>query len=85
MEIQEITRWRFDGKEYNTVDAIKTEIENRIGKIIDYSDVTLNPKQRLNIHKAICENKTELRKLLSVTFDQNPNEGGKEINILDYK
>lgn len=86
MEIETITRYKFDGVEYDSIDKVKTEIENRIGKIIDYSDVTLTPKQKLNIHKAICEHKKELKKMLNVTFNREPNTlQGDWINILDFK
>lgn len=82
MEIKTITRYKFDSKEYNSLSEIKTDIENRIGKIIDYSDVTLSPKQRLNIFNAIIENKAEINRLLTITFTTEGEEY-QDKNILD--
>lgn len=68
MEIQTITRYKFDGKEYPDLMAVKTEVENRIGAIIDKIDVRLTPSQALNLLKIVTEDKDQLRKLLDVTF-----------------
>lgn len=68
MEITPITIYKFNGKKYRNLAAIKTEVENRIGAIIDYADMTLTPKQKLNLLKAIANKKAELHKLLDITF-----------------
>lgn len=84
MEIQPITSYKLNGTEYKSLKAIKTEIENKIGAIIDYSDVTLTAKQKLNLLAAIIKNKQELMFLLNITFDPDPhNMQSKHINILD--
>lgn len=87
MEIQQITRYKLEGKEFDSLPKVKTEIENRIGAIIDKMDATLNSKQRLNILKALVKDKSALAKLLTVTFEIEPKEYGQMksevINILD--
>lgn len=85
MNIQEITRYKFQGKEFDSLDKVKTEIENRIGSIIENADVTLNPKQKLNLLKAIIDNKKDLANLLTVTYDVHSSlTGYQEKNILDF-
>jgi hypothetical protein len=84
MEITEITRYEFDGKEYKTLQAIKTEIENRLGVIIDKCDIPLSSKQRLSILKVFITNKESLEYLLGITFTVETSEYSEVTkNILD--
>lgn len=84
MEIKTITRYKFDGKEYDLLPAIKTELENRIGKIIDSVEPPLTAKQRLALLKVIIKNRNELVKCLTVTYDAEPDTlHGDNRNILD--
>lgn len=83
MDITEIKRYKFDDKEYKDLPAVKTEIQNRIGEIIDYSDVTLTPKQKLNLFKAIVKYKGVLRNLLNVTIPIVEDSTWNDKNILD--
>lgn len=84
MDIEQVTSYKFNGKEYRNLAAIKTDIENRIGEIID-CDVTLTPKQKLNMLKAIVTNKAKLHSLLDVSFTIEDGKFGiyQTKNILD--
>ena len=83
MEIKEITRYKFDGMEFDSLPKVKTEVENRIGKIIDKVPL-LSFKQRLDLLHVLSNNKSELSKLLSVTFQTDTSElHNTIINILD--
>jgi hypothetical protein len=73
MDITTVTTYKLNGKEFKSLAAIKTHLENSIGAIIDYSDVTLTPKQKLNLLAAIIKNKKELVYLLSVRFNEKEN------------
>jgi len=84
MEIQRIEVYRLYGKEYRSIKDIQTDIENKIGRIIDSFDVTLTPKQRLNILAGMVKNKMEIVKLLSVEIDQSDDPMYRNMeNILD--
>lgn len=54
----------FNGEEFSDTDKIEKYIEAKIGRIIDLSDVSLTPKQKLNIYNALVKNKEELIKML---------------------
>lgn len=81
MEVITITRYKFDGKEYDSIPKVKTEIENRIGAIIDKMNLPL--KARLKMLEVIVSHKAELCKLLEVTHEFHTSEGYKEKNVLD--
>lgn len=74
--ISPINRERFD----STI-ALQDSIVNAIGKKIDNCDVTLTPKQKINIMKMIKENHETLVELLSV-YIMHPER--QAINILDH-
>ena len=85
MEIEQRTVYTVFNKDYKNPDAIKTEVINRIGKIIDCLDVRLPPKQGLNLLQVLIDNKKDLTELLNIEIDQA--DGGMSnhfINILDY-
>lgn len=85
-EVQTVTRFRYAGKEYDSLSAIRVEIENRLGAIIDASDHTLSPKQKLNIHTAIIGNHAEIAELLTVRVDMDEDSlQGDRRNILSMK
>lgn len=84
-EIVTITRYKFDGKEYNSLNAVKTAVEDRLGAIIDKFSYNLSAKEKLNIMKIIIDNKAELRNLISITFtiEGERFNQDQEKNILD--
>ena len=84
MDVIEITRFKFDGKEYDSPAKVKTEVENRIGKFIDESDPTLTPKQRLNILAMMEKNKIAIANLLTVSYEFHSSTGYQTRNILDF-
>lgn len=86
MEIKTITRYKFDGVEYENLNAVKTKVENRIGAIIDkLCNPPLTSKQRLQIFEVIAKKHVELSKLLNVTFTiEGPTfNSAEDKNILD--
>lgn len=90
MEITEVIRYKFGGKEYNSLHAIKTDIENQIGGIIDEIFNICPPAKASNKIKILeyLTNKTtrdKIIRLLSVTFEKETEflQGDSEVNILD--
>jgi hypothetical protein len=65
-QIEQVTRYKFNGKEYKTLNKIKQEIEDDLGKIIDSMDVTMTPRQKLNIFNTLVSSKSQVIKLLVV-------------------
>jgi hypothetical protein len=65
-QIEQVTRYKFNGKEYKTLSKIKQEIEDDLGKIIDSMDVTMTPRQKLNIFNSLVSSKSQVIKLLAV-------------------
>lgn len=84
MEVKRIEKYQYKGKEYKSLQDIYTELQNGLGVIIDRFDVTLTPKQKLNILKGIVKDKKTLIGLLSVEIDNSDNSlYGDFKNILD--
>lgn len=78
-----VTKYKWNGVEYDSLSAIHQEIENRIGKIIDRIDHTLNHKQKLNIYDAIVNNRDALVELLTVQVEMDEDSlQGDTQNIL---
>lgn len=84
MEIYTITRYRFDGKEYDSLKSVRRQVEYEIGAIIDSASRPIAPKDRLDIFDSLIKNHKRLRTLLSVEYTR---EGGdiqpEVVNILD--
>lgn len=72
--IELITRYRFDGKEFNDLPAVAKYVENEIGKVIDSTPNRLAVKDRLAIFDALVKNRGRLLKLLSAEFYTEPDE-----------
>lgn len=85
MEIKTITRFKFDGKEYDNLPKVKTEVENRIGTILDQLNPRLTPKQAIQMLEIIVREKAKLHDLLNVTFEVEGETAlsGYDKNILD--
>ena len=89
IEIQKLTRYKFDGSEFNSLDAVKTHVENNLGALIDKMSnslkVPLSTEQRLQMFDAVVSNKEELKKLLSIEYDNSDEwDRSNMINILDF-
>jgi hypothetical protein len=83
MTIHPITRYRFDGVEYDSLQSIRRDVENEIGAIIDSAPIRLSPKDRLVVFEAITKNHKRLRALLSVEYIKEDDIQPETINILD--
>ena len=84
MKIHTITRYRFDGKEYDCLKSVRIQVENEIGAIIDSTSRPLNPKDRLAVFDAIMKQHKRLRSLLSVEYIRDEGDIQPEtLNILD--
>lgn len=86
--ITEVRKYTFEKKEYTTLQQIKTVVENKLGIFIDTLDVTLTPKQKLNILQGLIAYKTAVVYALSITYlqetdDENCLYNTLEKNILD--
>lgn len=81
--VRPVTHFFYHGQSYKDCDAIKTEVENQIGKIIDKFDCNLNAKQRLAILDGIVKNHNQLSALLDVTIEDD--EEDTTLNILDVQ
>lgn len=85
MEIEQRTVYTVFNKDYKNPDQIKTEVINRIGKIIDCLDVRLPPKQGLNLLQVLVDNRGDLTTLLNIEIDRADDPLYADlINILDY-
>jgi len=74
------------GKEFDSIGSIATEIENRLGKIIDQTNVRLPPKQALELLDLIINNRDEIKCLLSIEVDVSSELlYSNLINVLDYR
>ena len=82
MEIQEVIRYKYEGKEYNSLKEVRTEVENRLGAIIDKISPPLTFKQRLAILETLVNNKDEIKALLDVEYFSEAAECNR--NVLDY-
>jgi hypothetical protein len=84
IEIKRIERFNLRGKEFKSLREVYIDTENHLGAIIDSFDVTLTPKQRLNILSGIVHNKTALIATLSIVFDMSDDSMNSDVrNILD--
>lgn len=97
MKIEAITKYKFNGKEYDSLKAVKDAVENRIGEdVLDpiLRKIDLRHKDVLLLHELLC--KPEIRKVLTeclnvIYEDQGDwNDHQQEYdtetkNILDYK
>jgi hypothetical protein len=90
--IKSRTVYTYKGEDYNSLDAVKTEIENSLGVVIDQINKVLPvhkqiaSDQKLAILEVLTANKELLVELLTVEFvDDNDWQGTKTFNILDYK
>lgn len=86
--ITEVRKYTFENKEYTSLQQIKTVVENKLGIFIDTLDVTLTPKQKLNILQGLIAYKTAVVYALSITYlqetdDENCLYNTLEKNILD--
>ena len=84
MEIKRIELYKYNNTNFSRLLDVKSEVEGSIGIIIDRIDVTLTPKQKLNILTELIKSKPELVKLLQVEIDTAPDTlQGDMKNILD--
>jgi len=65
------TVYPYKGKEYNSLAALKTCIENELGSIIDTLPERLPPKQALALLDLIVQNKKEIVTLLTVEVESD--------------
>lgn len=85
MEIKARSVYQYKGSDYSNLDDVKERVENHIGAVIDSLDVTLTPKQKLNILAGIVKNKRLLVELLTVEFNNSDDVMYENmVNILDY-
>jgi hypothetical protein len=74
------------GEEFSSLRKVHTDVENRLGAVIDTFDVTLTPAQKLKIMAGMVHNKNAIKDLLSVDVDMNTNPNDIQVdlhNILD--
>jgi hypothetical protein len=94
MEIKEITKYVYNGKEYNSLKAIKEEIHNTIGvEVIDKINKVCPPQKHKDLFKlldVLCmpEVRSVLTECLNVTFERLNEDGYTQdycetVNILD--
>ncbi len=85
--VKSITRFKYDGVEYDDLKKIKEHIENEIGSsIIDQIDsASLTTKNKLRLLNVLTDkdNRKLLIRLLSVTYKDENFDGSLEINVLD--
>ena len=86
IKIKMVEKYIFNGVEYKDLASIATIMENKIGAVIDRADVTLTPRQKLNLLKSIVESRRQLVNALTVTIGVSDGSlYAPEVNILDVK
>lgn len=92
MEIKQITRYAWQGKEYDSLKAVKDAVHNKIGEeVLDKINRVCPPEQHKNLFKmleVLCS--PEVRKVLkecySAVYTETDEDGQEYIhNILDLK
>lgn len=66
--IERLERFRFDGKEFNDLEAVKKYVENELGKIIDATPNRLKPDDRLALYTALVANRHRVVRLLTAEY-----------------
>jgi len=61
----------YNGKEYSNIEALKRQIQNEIGKIIDEIRPVLPPKQALSTLEVIINNREKIKKLLDIEIENS--------------
>lgn len=75
-EIERVTRYRFDGREFCDLPAVLKYVVDEIGNVIDSTPNRLKPADALAIHNALVKHRDRLCLLLSASFDpQDDNDG----------
>lgn len=74
MIIEQITRYRFDGKEFDSLRDVGSYIENEIGKVIDSTPNRIARTDALAVYDVLVKNRTRLIKLLSAEFYTDPDD-----------
>ena len=70
MTIEQVTTYRFDGRDFQDLKAVRTHIENEIGRIIDSTQpLRLTPQQALAVLDAITKNHKRLTYLLGAEYE----------------
>lgn len=95
MKIEAITKYKFDGKEFESLKDVKEDLHNTIGlEVLDVINrkVNLNHKDLFTLLDIICSPKVRkaLLKTLNVTYErvtdcENGHEETEIINVLDLK
>jgi hypothetical protein len=94
MKVESITKYIWNGKEYNSLSEIKDAITDKIGlEVIDKINRVCPPEKHEDLFKlldVICspDVREVLTECLNVTFEQSPDYFGdevEEVNILDIK
>jgi hypothetical protein len=91
MKIQAITKYKYNGKEYNNLKDIQNDIHNTIGEnIIDKINKTIEIRHKdlFKLLEIFCDKEVRATFLncLNVTFTEEDEDGVETtINILDLK
>jgi len=70
-EVHEVTTYRCSGVIYKSIDDLSSDLESKMGSIIDTIDVTLTPKQKLKIFNTLIENRSTIVQVLSIKFNND--------------
>lgn len=90
-QIKRIEKFNYKGHEYKSLPEIKSKVESDLGSIIDKMSRglgikhQLNSEQKLAILQMLVDNKDDIKKLLSVTYEVDTDSAliFDERNILD--
>lgn len=88
--VKTVEKYRYEGKEYDSLQQVKVAVENKLGRVLDKLDgkILLNSKQKLAIFNTIIDNKESLVDCLTVSYDEEVDDSGLYVeskNILDLE
>ena len=75
MKILTQTTYRMDGRDFPSLKAAKTHLENEIGKILDTTPLRMEPKQALAVHEVLIRQRDRLVQLLTVEVESEDWDG----------
>ncbi len=73
MSIKTSTVYKYEGVQHDRLQTIKNIVENEIGGVLDKTSNfhTFTSKQKLNLLEMLVENKEDIVRLLTVTYEQD--------------
>lgn len=82
MQLSSRMIYRLDNRDFDSLRAAQTHLENEIGKVLDTTSLRLDPKTALEVLAAIVRHHARLVDLLTVEIESDERDGEGH-NLLD--